>query len=153
MKTRIQNLPKAELHLHIEGTLEPELMFRLAERNGIAIPYKNIDEVRSVYQFTSLQSFLDVYYAGVGVLITEADFYDLTWAYLLRCREQNIVHTEIMLDPQTHTQRGIPFATVIGGITRALDQAQLEQLVKNGFAASFLDEKSKKAWIEEVDVT
>ena len=144
MKTRIQNLPKAELHLHIEGTLEPELMFRLAERNGIAIPYKNIDEVRSAYQFTSLQSFLDIYYAGANVLITEEDFFDLTWAYLLRCQADNIVHTEIMFDPQTHTQRGIPFATVIGGITRALKRAQTELGISAFLILSFLRHLSQE---------
>ena len=144
MKTRIQNLPKAELHLHIEGTLEPELMFRLAERNGIAIPYKNIDEVRSAYQFTSLQSFLDIYYAGANVLITEEDFFDLTWAYLLRCQADNIVHTEIMFDPQTHTQRGIPFATVIGGITRALERAQTELGISAFLILSFLRHLSQE---------
>lgn len=144
MKTHIQNLPKAELHLHIEGTLEPELMFRLAERNGIAIPYRSVEEVREAYRFTSLQSFLDVYYAGAGVLMTEEDFYDLTWAYLLRCHEQNIVHTEIMFDPQTHTQRGIPFATVIGGINRALEQAQAELGISAFLILSFLRHLSQE---------
>ena len=95
---RFDNLPKAELHLHIEGTLEPELMFKLAERNGVEIPFKTVEEVRSAYEFDNLQSFLDIYYEGAKVLITEQDFYDLTWEYMKRCVEQNIVHTEIFFD-------------------------------------------------------
>jgi len=130
MKELIKKLPKAELHLHIEGTLEPELMFRLAKKNDITIPFKSVDEVKRAYSFTSLQSFLDIYYAGAAVLITQEDFFDLTWEYLLRCKEQNIVHTEIMFDPQTHTSRGIEFQTVINGITKALEKAKNELDIK-----------------------
>jgi len=116
----IRSLPKAELHLHIEGTLEPELMFQLAMRNGIELNYSSEQAVREAYQFDHLQDFLDIYYAGASVLLKEQDFYDLTWAYLLKAKENNIVHTEIMFDPQAHTERGVPFSAIIGGIYRAL---------------------------------
>lgn len=119
----IRLLPKTELHLHIEGTLEPELMFRIAERNGITLPYASVAALKAAYQFEDLQSFLDLYYAGAGVLVTEQDFYDLTWAYCERAYADNIVHAEIFFDPQTHTMRGIEFATVVGGIRRALGDA------------------------------
>lgn len=124
MTSFITGLPKVELHLHIEGSLEPELMFALAERNQIAIPFNSPDEVRAAYQFHNLQSFLDIYYQGANVLIHEQDFYDLTWAYLLRCKADNVVHTEIFFDPQTHTGRGIAFDTVVLGIHRALEQGR-----------------------------
>ncbi|MBE0440778.1 MULTISPECIES: adenosine deaminase [unclassified Psychrobacter] len=120
----IKKLPKAELHLHIEGSLEPELMFRLAKKNQIEIPYKNIEDVRNAYNFNNLQSFLDIYYAGANVLLTKDDFYDLTWAYILKCVEDNVIHTEIFFDPQTHTERGVPFAAVITGIKEALADAK-----------------------------
>jgi len=123
MQSFIHHIPKAELHLHIEGTLEPELMFSLAERNRVAVPFKSVTEVRKAYAFENLQSFLDIYYAGARVLIHERDFYDLTWAYLKKAWEQNVIHTEIFFDPQTHTDRGIPFATVINGIHQALADA------------------------------
>ncbi|MFK2821501.1 adenosine deaminase [Arcobacter sp. YIC-80] len=124
MKELIKALPKAELHLHIEGSLEPELMFKLAKRNKIQIPYKSVEEVKTAYNFTNLQSFLDIYYAGANVLITKQDFYDMTWEYILKCKENNVVHTEIFFDPQTHTQRDISFDVVISGIKQALDDAQ-----------------------------
>ena len=120
----IQELPKAELHLHIEGSLEPELMFSLAERNQVKIPYKTVDEVKEAYHFSNLQSFLDIYYAGASVLIQEQDFYDLTWAYLEKCSRENVKHVEIFFDPQTHTDRGIAFETVINGITKALSEGE-----------------------------
>lgn len=120
LDTLIARLPKAELHLHIEGSLEPEMMFALAARNGVALPYDSVEAVRAAYNFTDLQSFLDLYYAGASVLITEQDFYDLTWAYLERAKADNIVHTEIFYDPQTHTARGIDFAVPLAGIHRAL---------------------------------
>ncbi len=120
----IQNLPKAELHLHIEGTLEPELLFKIAKRNQVTLPYKNIAALRQAYQFSNLQDFLDIYYQGAQVLITEQDFYDLTWAYLKKAASQNIRHVEIFFDPQTHTERGIAFGTVTSGISRALEDAQ-----------------------------
>jgi len=119
-KDFITGLPKAELHLHIEGTFEPELMFEMAHRNGIKLKYKAVEELRQVYDFNNLQEFLDLYYAGANVLITEQDFYDLTWAYLQKIHQQNVVHTEIFFDPQTHTQRGVEFETVINGIHKAL---------------------------------
>jgi len=120
----IKKSPKAELHLHIEGTLEPELMFSLAKRNNIEIPFKNIDDVKKAYNFSNLDSFLKIYYEGAKVLIKEQDFFDLTWAYILKCKEDNIVHAEIFFDPQTHTDRGINFDTVINGIFKALTKGE-----------------------------
>ena len=117
-------LPKAELHLHIEGTLEPELMFELARRNGVGLPYADADAVRRAYRFSNLQSFLDVYYRACSVLIHERDFYELTTAYLARARSQGVRHVEIFFDPQTHTARGVGFETVVGGIARALTEAR-----------------------------
>jgi adenosine deaminase len=116
-------LPKAELHLHIEGTLEPELMFELARRNGVSLPYPDAEAVRRAYRFSNLQSFLDVYYRACSVLIHERDFYELTAAYLARAREQGVRHVEVFFDPQTHTARGVKFETVVGGISRALTEA------------------------------
>lgn len=123
METFLAELPKIELHLHIEGTLEPEMMFALAKRNQVALPYADVDALRAAYQFANLQSFLDLYYQGAAVLCTEQDFYDLTMAYLTRCRQDNVVHTELFFDPQTHTARGIEFAVPLRGIRRALAQA------------------------------
>jgi adenosine deaminase len=124
MESFIRNMPKAELHIHIEGSLEPELMFAIADRNGVRLPFASVDEVRHAYHFTNLQSFLDIYYAGATVLRQEQDFYDLTWAYLERARGDNVCHTEIFFDPQTHTDRGIPFETVVTGIHRALQEGE-----------------------------
>ncbi len=124
MKEFIQKLPKAELHLHIEGSFEPELMFEIAQRNNIPLPYSTVEEIKNAYRFNNLQEFLDIYYAGAGVLIHEKDFYDLTMAYLKKVHEQNVVHVEIFFDPQTHTERGISFDTVISGIYNALEDAQ-----------------------------
>ncbi|ENK0808858.1 adenosine deaminase [Vibrio fluvialis] len=138
MKEFIQQLPKVELHLHIEGSLEPELMFDLAQRNQIAIPFSSPDEVRAAYQFSNLQSFLDIYYQGANVLIHEQDFFDLTWAYLLRCKQDNVMHTEIFFDPQTHTARGIAFETVINGITQALEKGQQELGISSQLIMCFL---------------
>ncbi|WP_255573620.1 adenosine deaminase [Deefgea tanakiae] len=134
----ITRLPKAELHLHIEGSLEPEMMFDLAKRNGVALPYADVDAVRAAYQFDSLQSFLDLYYAGASVLITEQDFYDLTWAYLLRAKADNIVHTEIFYDPQTHTARGIEFAVPLAGIHRALADGHQQLGISSKLIMCFL---------------
>ena len=120
----IKALPKAELHLHIEGSLEPELMLSLAEKNGITLPYATLADIEAAYHFDDLQSFLDLYYLGAGVLIDEQDFYDLMWRYMLRCKAENIVHTEMMFDPQTHTDRGVSFATVLNGFCRAMDDAK-----------------------------
>jgi adenosine deaminase len=122
----IKKVSKAELHLHIEGTLEPEHMFELAKRNNVSIPYNNVEEVKSAYNFQNLDSFLNIYYQGLKVLIHEKDFFDLTWAYVLKCKEDNIVHTEIFFDPQAHVDRGVSFDTVINGISKALDKANLE---------------------------
>jgi len=120
----IERIPKAELHLHIEGTLEPELMMALAQRNQIDLPYADVEEIRRAYEFSDLQSFLDIYYAGAAVLVTEQDFYDLTRAYLERAARDNVRHVEIFFDPQTHTERGIEFSTVINGIHRALQDGE-----------------------------
>lgn len=116
----IRALPKAELHIHIEGTIEPEMMFQLADRNGVKLKYDSAEALRDAYHFENLQDFLDIYYAAGSVLLKEQDFYDITWAYLLKAKENNIVHTEVMFDPQAHTSRGVPFSAVIGGIYRAL---------------------------------
>jgi adenine deaminase len=123
LRELITQSPKAELHLHIEGTFEPELMFAIAQRNNVSIPYASIEEVRNAYNFNCLQDFLDIYYAGASVLINELDFYDLTIAYFTKCKENNIIHAEIMFDPQTHTHRGISFHTVITGIQKAREEA------------------------------
>ncbi|HIP48007.1 MAG TPA: adenosine deaminase [Lutibacter sp.] len=124
MKQYIENIPKAELHIHIEGTFEPELLFKIAKRNNISIPFKSVDELRKAYEFDCLQDFLDIYYQGAKVLQTEEDFYDLTYTYFEKCAVQNVKHTEIMFDPQTHTERGVAFDTVINGISKACEAAQ-----------------------------
>src|SRR6266576_2692378 len=121
--TLIKRLPKCELHIHVEGSLEPELMFTLARRNGIRLPYASVEAVRHAYRFRNLQDFLDIYYQGMSVLITEQDFYDLAWAYLERAHADNVRHVEMFFDPQGHTSRGIPFATVIEGLHRAIVDA------------------------------
>lgn len=134
----IRALPKAELHVHIEGTFEPELMFAIAQRNAVKIPYKTVAEVKQAYNFHNLQSFLDIYYAGANVLIHEQDFYDLTWAYFEKCAEDNVVHTEIFFDPQTHTVRGIEFKTVLDGIVRACKDAQEKLNISSHLIMCFL---------------
>ncbi|MGJ8679408.1 adenosine deaminase [Paraglaciecola sp.] len=123
-KAFLAGLPKAELHLHLDGSLSPQLMFDLANKNSVALPYQSVEEIEAAYQFSDLQSFLDLYYQGAGVLQTEQDFYDLTWDYCLHCKADNILHTELSFDPQTHTQRGISFDTVIGGTLRALKDSE-----------------------------
>jgi adenine deaminase len=120
----IARLPKCELHIHVEGSLEPELMFALARRNGVRLPYASVDAVRQAYRFADLQDFLDLYYQGMSVLITEQDFYDLAWAYLARAHADNVRHVEMFFDPQGHTGRGIAFATVVEGLTRAIADAR-----------------------------
>lgn len=130
----LRRMPKAELHIHIEGSLEPELIFELARRNGVAIPYASVEELRQAYAFTNLQSFLDIYYAGASVLLQEQDFYDMCWAYLEKARADNVVHTEIFFDPQTHTARGVPMPVVIDGLHRACQDAQ----AKLGVSASLI---------------
>ncbi len=148
MKAFIQGLPKVELHLHIEGSLEPELMFKLAKRNGIDIPYSSPSELRDAYQFEDLQSFLDLYYQGADALRTEQDFYDLTWEYLERCKEDNVIHTEIFFDPQTHTDRGIDFDTVINGIARALTDGREQLGITSQIIACFLRHLSEESAFE-----
>jgi len=138
MHDLIECLPKVELHMHIEGSLEPGLMFELAERNGVELPYASVEEVRRAYEFSDLQSFLDIYYQGAQVLLAERDFFDLTWAYLQRADEDNVRHAEIFFDPQTHTARGVPFATVINGITAALDAAREQMDMSSGLILCFL---------------
>jgi adenosine deaminase len=134
----IQALPKVELHLHIEGTLEPELMFALAERNKLKLPFRSVDDVRAAYAFTNLQSFLDIYYQGAQVLLHAPDFFELTWAYLRRMAAENVRHVEIFFDPQTHTDRGIAFATVIDGIAGALEQARRDFNMSSRLIMCFL---------------
>jgi len=134
----ISELPKTELHLHIEGSLEPEMMFNLAERNKVQLPYQTVEEVRQAYDFTDLQSFLDLYYQGMDVLQTEQDYFDLTRAYIEKCKENNIVHTEIFFDPQGHTERGIELSVVMNGILRALDKAQSEYGISSYLIPNFL---------------
>ncbi|MFY0638776.1 adenosine deaminase [Maricaulis maris] len=148
----VQALPKAELHLHIEGSLEPELMFELAGRNGIDIPFKSVEEIRAAYDFSNLQDFLDVYYVGMNVLITEADFFDLTWAYLQRIHAENVRHVEIFFDPQGHTDRGIAFETVLNGISRALDKAEADWGLTSCLILCFLRHLSEEAAIETLEM-
>ncbi len=138
MKNFIEGLPKVELHCHIEGTFEPELMFEIAERNGISLPYASVDTLRQAYAFTRLQDFLDIYYQGMNVLLTEQDFFDLTWAYLLRVHEQNVRHSEIFFDPQGHVSRDVPFAVAINGISEALEQAEKELGISSRIIMCFL---------------
>ena len=148
----IEGLPKAELHLHIEGTLEPELMFRLAQRNRIDLPYGSVEELRAAYDFGNLQDFLDLYYQGMGVLQAEQDFYDLTWAYLERAAAENVRHAEIFFDPQGHTERGVAFATVIDGIHRALTDAEAKLGLTSRLILCFLrhlDEDSALATLAQ----
>ena len=147
----LSSLPKAELHLHIEGSLEPELMFKLAERNGINLPYSSIEEVRDAYQFSNLQTFLDIYYQSAAVLIHEQDFYDLTWAYLLKCHEQGVVHTELFFDPQTHTERGIEISVVFDGITRALADAASHLGISSALIMCFLRHLSEDEAFEVLE--
>ncbi len=142
--TYIEGLPKAELHLHIEGSFEPELMFRIAERNNIHLKYESVESLRAAYNFTNLQDFLDLYYAGTSVLIYEQDFYDLTWAYLVQAKANNIVHTEIMFDPQAHTARGVSFETVISGINRALKDGEEKLGISSVLIMSFLRHLSEE---------
>ena len=144
----IQAMPKAELHVHIEGTFEPELMFEIAQRNHIDIPYKSVEEVKQAYNFHNLQSFLDIYYAGANVLIHEQDFYDLAWAYFEKCAADNVVHSEMFFDPQTHTDRGIAFEIVIKGLKRACDDAKAKFGITSHLIMCFLRHLSEEAAFE-----
>jgi adenosine deaminase len=134
----IQRLPKCELHIHIEGSLEPELMFALARRNGVSLRYPSVAALRQAYQFRNLQDFLDIYYQGMSVLITEQDFYDLAFAYLERARADNVQHVEMFFDPQGHTSRGVPFATVVAGLDRAIREAKGKLGIKASLIMCFL---------------
>jgi adenosine deaminase len=145
MEDAIRALPKVELHLHIEGSLEPELMFALAERNGVELPYSSVEEVRAAYDFSDLQSFLDIYYAGAQVLLKAQDFYDMTWAYLEQCRADKVRHTEIFFDPQTHTDRGVAFDTVMQGISRALKDGREQLGISSHMILCFLRHLSAEA--------
>ena len=148
----INGLPKAELHLHIEGTLEPEMMLALAQRNQVSIPFQTVEEIRQAYQFQNLQEFLDIYYRGMSVLVTEQDFYDLTYAYLERCAQENVIHTELFFDPQGHTERGIAFEQVVNGVSRALDHGLTKLKITSRLIMCFLrhlDEASALATLEQ----
>ena len=147
----IQALPKAELHVHIEGTFEPELMFAIAQRNQIQIPYQSVEEVKQAYNFHNLQSFLDIYYAGANVLVHEQDFYDLAWAYFEKCAEDKVVHTEMFFDPQTHTERGVEFATVIAGLKRACQDARQKLGISSQLIMCFLRHLSEEKAFETLE--
>ena len=147
----IQGIPKAELHLHIEGTFEPELMFKIAKRNKIAINYKSVSDLKKAYNFNNLQAFLDIYYSGANVLIHEQDFYDLTWAYLTKIHSENLIHTEIFFDPQTHTDRGITFETVITGIHRALENGKKTFGISSNIILCFLRHLDESSAFETLD--
>jgi adenosine deaminase len=147
----VRRLPKAELHLHIEGTLEPELMFEVARRNGVSLPYASVEDVRRAYVFSDLQSFLDIYYSGCRVLLKEQDFYDLTSAYLERAAAQGVRHAEIFFDPQTHTSRGVPFETVVTGIHRALEDGRARLQITSGLILCFLRHLSGEAAMRTLD--
>ena len=142
--TIIQGIPKAELHLHLEGSFEPELMFEIAHRNNITLEYDSIESLKKAYKFNNLQEFLDIYYTGAQVLIHEQDFYDLTWAYLTKVHSQNVVHVEVFFDPQTHTDRGIEFDVVINGIRKALEKAKEELNISYKLIMSYLRHLSEE---------
>ena len=148
----LRAMPKAELHIHIEGSLEPELIFKLAQRNGVTLPYASVEALRAAYAFSDLQSFLDIYYAGASVLLKEQDFFDMAWAYLERAAADNVVHTEIFFDPQTHTARGVPFETVIKGLDHACHRAHQEMRISAKLILCFLrhlSEDEAMATLEE----
>lgn len=152
LRRYIELIPKAELHLHIEGALEPELMFALAKKNGVKLKYNTIEEVRSAYNFNNLQEFLNLYYAGADVLQTEEDFYQLTIDYLKKAKADNVLHTEIFFDPQTHTERGVAFETVINGISKALEEGRQQMKISSQLIMCFLrhlDEQSAMQTLEK----
>ena len=151
MTELINQLPKAELHLHIEGSLEPELMMQLAEKHSVSLPYKSIEEVEQAYNFENLQSFLDLYYLGASVLRDEDDFFELMWRYLCHCKEDNVVHTEIMFDPQTHTERGIGFDVFMTGFKRALDKAEQKWGITSKLIMCFLRHLPEEAALETLE--
>ena len=147
----IKKTPKTELHLHIEGTLEPEHMFELAKRNNVSIPYNNVEEVKSAYNFQNLDSFLKIYYQGLKVLMNEQDFFDLTWSYALKCKEDNIVHSEIFFDPQAHIDRGVSFDVIINGIDKALKKANLEFGLTSKIIMCFLRHLDEESGFKVLD--
>ncbi len=151
MREFISGLPKAELHLHIEGSFEPELMFEIAQRNKIEIPFEDVEAIRRAYQFTELQDFLDIYYQGMNVLQTEQDFFDLTWAYLNKVNSQNVRHVEIFFDPQGHTSRGVAFATAINGIYSALEKAKADYQMSFGVIMCFLRHLTEEDALKTLD--
>src|SRR3954471_16172979 len=138
LRQLVTGMPKAELHIHIEGSLEPELIFALAQRNGVALSYASVEALRAAYAFTDLQSFLDIYYAGASVLLQPQDFEDMAMAYFHRAKADNVVHAELFFDPQTHTARGVSFETVIGGLARACERAQTELGISSALILCFL---------------
>ena len=151
LKRYIRLIPKAELHLHIEGSLEPELMFAMAEKNNVKIKYNSVDELRAAYNFNNLQEFLDIYYAGADVLLKEEDFYDLTMAYLIKAHEDNVVHTEIFFDPQTHTSRGVKFDTIVNGISRALEDGRMQMNISSHLIMCFLRHLDEEAAMQDLE--
>ncbi len=151
LKSIIQGIPKVELHLHIEGSFEPELMFEIAKRNNITLAYDSIDSLKKAYKFNNLQEFLDIYYTGAQALIKEQDFYDLTWAYLKKVHSQNVVHVEVFFDPQTHTDRGVDFDVVINGIYRALEKARSEFNMSFRLIMSYLRHLSEEEAFETLE--
>ncbi|MEH6414018.1 adenosine deaminase [Pseudomonas sp. CGJS7] len=151
MPDLLRAMPKAELHMHIEGSLEPELIFELARRNGVSVPYADVEALRQAYAFTDLQSFLDIYYAGASVLLREQDFYDMAWAYLRRAAADNVVHTEMFFDPQTHTARGVAMETVIEGLHRACVDARAQLGVSASLILCFLRHLSEREAFETLE--
>jgi adenosine deaminase len=147
----VKAMPKAELHMHIEGSLEPELIFQLAQRNGVKLAYPSVEALRAAYAFTDLQSFLDIYYAGASVLLTEQDFHDMAWAYLLKAKADNVLHTEMFFDPQTHTERGVPFGVVIQGLVSACERARAELGVSASLIMCFLRHLSEEEALKTLD--
>ena len=147
----LRAMPKAELHIHIEGSLEPELIFALARRNGVALPYASVEALRAAYAFTDLQSFLDIYYAGASVLLQEQDFFDMAWAYFERAAADNVVHAELFFDPQTHTDRGVPMATVLNGLHRACLQAEARLGISASLILCFLRHLSEEAALQTLE--
>ncbi len=152
LKRYIQTIPKAELHVHIEGTFEPELMFKIANRNGIELKYDSVEAMKAAYEFNNLQEFLDLYYAAANVLLLEQDFYDLAMAYMKRAHEDNVIHTEIFFDPQTHTARGVAFDTVLNGLTKAQEDAKKEFGISSKLIMCFLRHLSEESAFEHLDM-
>ena len=151
LKRYIQSVPKAELHVHIEGTLEPELMFEIAQRNGIGLKHKTVGEIKKAYDFNNLQDFLDLYYEAADILLHEQDFYDLTMAYLRKAHEDNVVHTEIFFDPQTHTERSVAFETVLNGIVKALEDGESEFGITSKLIMNFLRHMSEESAFDTLE--